>query len=160
MAAMLAMSQVWSFSVRLLATAIASARRALLDVALRKKRPSIVCLCGSTRLRTAFEEANRRETLSGHIVLSVGVFGRCDPEPISPEVKTQLDALHLTKIDMAEDIVVINVNGYIGESTRREIRYARQRGKKIRYFEEATVCVLSPVSDAVVPQQVSQPSPA
>ncbi len=99
--------------------------------------PKIVCLCGSTRFKEAFEKANREETMKGNIVLSVGCFGHADKIELAPEMKVQLDELHFKKIELASEILVLNVGGYIGESTRREINYATQLGRLIKYLEPA-----------------------
>jgi hypothetical protein len=98
-------------------------------------RPKIVCLCGSTKFKTAYEKANFEESLKGNIVLSVGCFGHADAVPLTKEQKQLLDELHFAKIDLADEIFVLNVNLYEGESTRNEIRYAQQLGKPIRYLE-------------------------
>lgn len=98
--------------------------------------PTIVCLCGSTRFREAYEQAQREETLAGKIVLTVGLLGHHEGLDMNGPIKKRLDELHLHKIDLASEILVLNVGGYIGESTRREIEYARQSGKLIRYLEE------------------------
>lgn len=97
--------------------------------------PSIICLCGSTKFKAEFLSANRGFTLAGHVVLMPGVFGHTDGGFLDKEMKKKLDDLHLKKIDMADVVYVINVNGYIGESTRREIEYAQSLGKTIRYLE-------------------------
>lgn len=96
----------------------------------------IVTLCGSTRFRDAFHHANRELTLAGNIVLAPGVFGHADGIQPTDEQKTALDALHLRKIDLADEVVIVNVGGYIGDSTRREIAYAEQTGKPIRYLAD------------------------
>ena len=99
-------------------------------------RPCIVCLCGSTRFLSAFQEANLRETLAGKIVLSIGCDTKSDQDlALGPIDKTALDLLHLFKIDLADEILVLNVGGYVGQSTRREIDYARMQGKRIRWLE-------------------------
>jgi hypothetical protein len=99
--------------------------------------PKVVCLCGSTRFMEAFQEANLQETLAGNIVLSVGCNTKSDVGlGITPEKKVELDALHKRKIDLADEILVLNVGGYVGESTRSEIDYASERKKKIRYLEK------------------------
>ena len=96
----------------------------------------IVTLCGSTRFKEAFLEAQKRLTLAGRIVISVGLFGHAGDDEVWTEgTKTMLDDMHLRKIDLADSIYVINVGGYIGESTRREIAYAQQQGKRIEYLE-------------------------
>lgn len=96
----------------------------------------IVCLCGSTRFKEAFEEANKRETIKGNIVLSVGWFGHLDAEPMSSEQKEKLDALHLDKIRMADEVIFLNVGGYMGKSTCRELSFAVRLQKKISWLEE------------------------
>ena len=97
----------------------------------------IVTLCGSTRFKEQFMEAQKRLTLKGCIVISVGLFGHSgDDEVWQPGTKEMLDDMHLRKIDLADEIFVINVGGYIGESTRREITYAEKTGKKVNYLEK------------------------
>ncbi len=109
-------------------------------------KPTIVCLCGSTRFSRAFRKANFSETFMGKIVLTIGCDTKNDSdlfaswnEEMLADVKKRLDELHLCKIDLADEILVLNVGGYIGESTQREIEYAREHHKRIRYLEpEAT----------------------
>lgn len=97
----------------------------------------VITLCGSTRFKDAFYDAQKRLTLEGNIVISVGLFGHAGDEEVwKPGVKEMLDDIHLRKIDMADEIFVINVGGYIGESTRREIDYATKRGKTVSYLEQ------------------------
>lgn len=96
---------------------------------------NIVCLCGSTKFKTEFEEATKRESLNGKIVLSVAMFGHLEGLDMSGEEKQFFDKLHFQKIDLAGEILVLNVGGYIGESTSREIAYAKSLNKKIRYLE-------------------------
>lgn len=129
------------------------------DAPVKRKR-KIVCLCGSTRFAEAYRNANRDETLKGHIVLSVGLMGHGEGIEMSGPVKAMLDELHLDKIDLATEILVLNALGaacggcgrftmtswcpecnivvdvqpYIGESTRREIAHAVKTGKPIRYL--------------------------
>ncbi|MBR0444031.1 MAG: hypothetical protein IJK14_01460 [Clostridia bacterium] len=99
----------------------------------------VVTLCGSTRFRDAFMEAQKRLTLQGNIVISVGLFGHSgDGEVWTEGVKEMLDDMHKRKIDMADEIFVINVGGYIGSSTRSEIEYAEAIGKTVRYLEDVS----------------------
>ena len=96
----------------------------------------IITLCGSTRFKEQFMEAQKRLTLEGNIVISVGLFGHSGDEEVwTPGMKEMLDNMHKRKIDMADAIYVINVGGYIGESTRSEIEYALRNGKKVYYLE-------------------------
>jgi hypothetical protein len=101
-----------------------------------KDRPKIVCLCGSGRFQKEFEEAEYNETLAGKIVLTIG----CNTKDVarSQELKhhkPMLDELHLRKIDISDEVLILNKGGYIGESTRNELRYAENIGKHIRYLE-------------------------
>ena len=98
----------------------------------------IITLCGSTRFKDQFIEAQKRLTLEGNIVISVGLFGHSgDKEVWTEGTKEMLDDMHKRKIDMADEIFVINVGGYIGSSTRSEIEYAKSTGKAVRYLEES-----------------------
>lgn len=104
----------------------------------------IITLCGSTRFKDEFMEVQKRLTLEGNIVISVGLFGHSGDNEVwenmdegtFTKTKEMLDDMHKHKIDMADEIFVINVGGYIGDSTRSEIEYAMKRGKVVRYLEE------------------------
>ena len=98
-------------------------------------RPEIVCICGSTRFADQMRAVNRELTFAGVIVVAPGVFQHADDESITNEQKTALDALHLRKIDLADRVLVVNPGGYIGESTSREIAYARATGKPISFTD-------------------------
>ncbi len=93
----------------------------------------VITLCGSTRFRDEYMKAQKRLTLDGNIVISVGLFGHSgDAEVWTEGTKEMLDEMHLSKIDMADEIFVVNPGGYVGESTSREIAYALSQGKKVR----------------------------
>ena len=97
----------------------------------------VITLCGSTRFKEQFIESQKHLTLEGNIVISVGLFGHSgDNEVWTDGTKAMLDDMHKRKIDMADEIFVINVGGYIGSSTRSEIEYAKRAGKTVRYLEE------------------------
>ena len=101
------------------------------------ERYKVITLCGSTRFKDAFLETQKRLTLEGNIVISVGLFGHSGDEEVwTPGIKEMLDDMHLAKIDMADEIFVINVGRYIGSSTQSEIEYAQATEKKVRYLEE------------------------
>ena len=96
----------------------------------------VITLCGSTRFKDEFIEAQKRLTLEGNIVISVGLFGHSGDDEVWTEgTKAMLDDMHKRKIDMADEIYVINVGGYIGESTRSEIEYAKKNGRAVRFLE-------------------------
>lgn len=134
---------------------------------LRNSKPIVVCLCGSTRFGDAFRDAMRRETLKGKIVLTVGLLGHREGLDMTGPTKEMLDELHKRKIDLADEILVLDAcwwrckvckefapnqdlprlqcsckpeikrgesAPYIGQSTRGEIEYAMQHGKRIRYL--------------------------
>ena len=102
----------------------------------------VITLCGSTRFKNEFLEAQKKLTLEGNIVISVGLFGHSGDSEVwdgmdegtLSKTKEMLDDMHKRKIDMADSIFVINVGGYIGKSTRSEIEYAKEHGKEINYL--------------------------
>ena len=104
---------------------------------------NVITLCGSTRFKNEFMEAQKRLTLEGNIVISVGLFGHSGDNEVwenmdegtLTKTKEMLDDMHKAKIDMADEIFVINVGGYIGDSTRSEIEYAKKQGKIVKYLE-------------------------
>lgn len=97
----------------------------------------VITLCGSTKFKEQYIETQKRLTLEGNIVISVGLFGHSgDDEVWTKGTKDMLDDMHLRKIDMADEVFVINVGGYIGESTKREIAYAKENGKVVRFLED------------------------
>ena len=103
----------------------------------------VITLCGSTRFKDAFMDVQKRLTLEGNIVISVGLFGHSGDNEVWEDMdegtltatKAMLDDMHKRKIDMADEIFVINVGGYIGDSTRSEIKYAEMQGKRVNYLE-------------------------
>lgn len=105
----------------------------------------VITLCGSTRFKDQFIEAQKKLTLEGNIVISVGLFGHAGDSEVwesmdegtLTKTKEMLDDMHKRKIDMADEIFVLNVGGYIGASTRSEIEYAKKTGKDVRYLVEA-----------------------
>ena len=97
----------------------------------------VITLCDSTHFKEQFLEAQKRLALEGNIVISVGLFGHSGDDEVWTEgTKEMLDDMHKRKIDMADSIFVINVGGYIGESTRSEIEYAQRNGKRVNYLEK------------------------
>ena len=107
------------------------------------KNYKVITLCGSTRFKDEFLKVQKDLTLKGNIVISVGLFGHSGDSEVWENMdegaltkkKEMLDDMHKRKIDMSDEIFVINVNGYIGESTKSEIEYAKSLGKKVNYLE-------------------------
>lgn len=105
-------------------------------------KPIIVTLCGSTRFKNEFVRQNFNESLAGKIVLSIGcdmksddeLFGHMSDDEFN-EIKTKLDELHKRKIDLSDEVFILNVGGYIGQSTRSELDYAIANGKRVRFLE-------------------------
>lgn len=103
----------------------------------------VITLCGSTKFKEEFMKVQKELTLQGNIVISVGLFGHSGDNEVwenmdegtLTKTKEMLDDMHKRKIDMAYEIFVINVGGYIGESTKSEIEYATETGKKVNYLE-------------------------
>lgn len=99
----------------------------------------VVTICGSTKFKNEWEQAIAELEVQGKAVFSVGSFMHADNIEFDPETKERLDALHKAKIAMSDSIYVINVGGYIGESTRSEISLAESLGLRIEYLEEGRV---------------------
>ena len=103
----------------------------------------VITLCGSTRFREQFMQAQKDLTLQGYIVISVGLYGHAGDQEVwenmdegtLTKTKEMLDDMHKRKIDMADEIFVVNVGGYVGDSTKSEIKYAHENGKVVRYLE-------------------------
>lgn len=95
----------------------------------------VITLCGSTKFKDDFLREQKRLSLEGNIVITLGCFGHSEGEVWTEETKKLLDDMHKCKIDMADEIFVINKNGYIGESTKSEIEYAKKHGKKVNFME-------------------------
>lgn len=96
----------------------------------------IVCICGSTRFKQTWINENARLTGEGNIVLSVGFWGHHERIAPSPEIKERLDEIHKRKIDLCDWVWVVDVGGYIGDSTRSEIEYAQKLGRPVRYLSQ------------------------
>ena len=98
-------------------------------------RFKIITLCGSTKFKEEFLEEQKRLTLEGNIVISVGLFGHSGDDEVWAEgTKEMLDEMHKRKIDLADEIFIINVDGYIGSSTKSEIEYAKSTNKPVNYM--------------------------
>lgn len=96
----------------------------------------IITLCGSTKFKKEFEDWNKNLTLQKNIVLSVVLFSHEDNHKLSIEEKNIFFEMHKKKIDISDEIFVIDVDGYIGESTKKEIEYAKSKGKKVIYLSQ------------------------
>ncbi len=106
---------------------------------------SVVCICGSTRFKQAWIAENARLTGEGLIVLAVGLWGHRERKYPDDETKKMLDELHLRKIDLCDWVWVLDVGGYIGESTRNEIKYAEEQGKVVRYLSREFPNYVEPI---------------
>lgn len=96
----------------------------------------VITLCGSTKFKDEFMAIQKQLTLDGYIVISVGLFGHSGDDEVWTEgIKEMMDDMHKRKIDMADEIFVVNVDGYIGNSTKSEIEYAKSKGLPIRYYK-------------------------
>ena len=97
----------------------------------------IVTLIGSTKFKDDFIKVKEQLTLQGFIVLSLGVFSQYDNIKLSEDQLNMLADIQNKKIEMADEIFVINKNGYIGTSTKSEIEYALNTNKKVNYMENS-----------------------
>lgn len=96
----------------------------------------VVTLCGSMRFRDEFARLDAELTLAGHVVLTPAAL---DPgTDLSAEDRARLGRIHLQKIAMSDEVLIVNVGGYVGEATRREIEFARSRGLTVRFLEPSS----------------------
>ena len=101
----------------------------------KDKKYNIITSCGSIKFKDEFLKVQEKLVLEGNIVFTPNFFNNIKKEEISLETKEMLDKMHKQKIDMSDEIYVINQGGYIGESTKLEIEYAKSKGKKVTYLE-------------------------
>ena len=109
---------------------------------MNKKYP-VITLCGSTKFKYEFMKAQKDLTLKGYIVISLGLFSHSEDNEIWSDMdedtltktREMINDMHKRKIDMSDEIFVINVGGYIGSSTKSEIEYAIAHNKKVNYLE-------------------------
>lgn len=93
----------------------------------------VITLCGSMRFRQEFARLDAELTLAGHVVLTPTAL---DPSTeLSAEDRERLGRIHLQKVAMADEVLIVNVGGYLGESTRRELEHARSLGLAVRFLE-------------------------
>ena len=99
-------------------------------------KPQVVVILGSSRFKNAILGLTQRETLLGKIAINHGFFHHVDVVPITDKQKRDIDTLMMRKIDLADEVLVCNVNGYLGQSTLAGLEYAKARGKAVRYMED------------------------
>lgn len=92
----------------------------------------VVTICGSMKfMKEMIDISAELEIKYGYIVIQC-VY--CDKDFSEKEIKL-LGDIHFKKIDISDAIFVVNVSGYIGESVKNEIEYAKKLGKEIMYLE-------------------------
>ena len=104
------------------------------------KRPKIITLCGSTRFTSEMLREAWRLTMLGNIVIHWNIIESDEPLAHGAEreggtVKEIIDALYLHKVAMADEVRVLNIGGYVGESTRDELAHARRLNKVVTWLE-------------------------
>jgi hypothetical protein len=110
-----------------------------------REHVKVICLCGSTRFTEVMLIKQWELTKQGHVVLSWcalpdSYLNGKERSHIGDQegVKEVVDEVHLRKIDLCDEVLVINVGGYIGMSTQKEIEYATAIGRPVLYLEALT----------------------
>lgn len=98
-----------------------------------KTMRKVVAIIGSSKFKDHQLGIAQRETLLGNVVLLTGFWHHVDKKPITDEQKARLDELSLHKVKMADEVIVVNPNGYIGQSTAEQIKFAEAHEKKLHY---------------------------
>ncbi|MGG3562146.1 hypothetical protein ABES03_11140 [Neobacillus rhizosphaerae] len=109
----------------------------------------VITLCGSTKFKEQFEKANAYLTLQGNVVISLGFFEQSEGIEITQEQEELFAKIHFRKMDLADEIFIIDVNGYIGSSTRKEIEYATNAGKPVRYYSQSELVAQEEIASTV-----------
>lgn len=99
------------------------------------KNRKIICLCGSNRFEEAFKKANKEESAKGHIVVTIANLNSSGYLNVQITDKKEADQLQLDKVELADEILVLNVGGHIGSFTKKSIQHAIKHNKIIRYLE-------------------------
>jgi len=94
---------------------------------------TIITLCGSMRFGDEFERLDAELTLAGHVVLTPTALP--PSTELNRDERARLGRTHLQKVAMADEVLIVNVGGYVGESTRREMEHARSLGISVRFLE-------------------------
>lgn len=122
-------------------------------------KPKVICICGSTKfadlhaiMRWNLEKTGKCICLMINYLpewYAKEEFGENKHDHFGEEcgLKDVLDELHFRKIDLADEIFVINHQGYIGESTRNEINYALSLNKPVKYLEENNLSQSEQIKD-------------
>ena len=111
------------------------------------KAPKIICFCGSSKfvgeMAVLMWEFEKLGNICVGLHLMPNGYGEAKGHGKNYHhlaelegIAEQMDALHRRKIDLADEIFIVNLNGYIGESTRNEIEYAEKLKKPIKYLEQ------------------------
>lgn len=98
-------------------------------------KAKVITMCGSLKFKKEFMEYAEKLELEGNCVLSVIYPTNEDKDYYTEEQADILDKMHKQKIDMSDSIFVVNVGGYIGNSTKSEIEYAKKHNKEVLYLE-------------------------
>lgn len=107
-----------------------------MNIPLYNMKNKKITLCGSTKFKQAFEIINKQLSLEGYVVYSVAFFAHADDVELTSDQKEMLDNVHKQKIENSDAILVINIDGYIGDSTRNEIEYAQSLNKTVKYLSD------------------------
>ncbi len=96
----------------------------------------IITLCGSTKFKKEFKLVEGILALNGHLVLSLNFFEQSEDITLTKEQFSTLEKVHLKKLELCDEVFVIDVNGYIGNSTKKEIEFALKNNKPISYYSK------------------------
>lgn len=96
----------------------------------------VITVCGSLRFKKEMMEISEKMELQGNCMLTPIYPTKDDKDAYTDEEVIILDKMHKEKIKLSDAILVVNVNNYIGSSTRSEIEFAKELGKEILYYTD------------------------
>ena len=97
----------------------------------------VITICGSMKFIQEMMEISEKIELQGNVVL-LPIYNPSRPnkESFTIEEIAMLDKMHRERIKISDAILVVNVNGYIGDSTKSEIEFAKALNKEIIYYTD------------------------
>lgn len=94
----------------------------------------IITICGSLRFQKEMMELSEELELAGNCVLAPIYPVRQGKDAYTESEVSVLNAMHREKIKLSDAVFIVNVDGYMGDSTKSEMEYAKALGKEILYY--------------------------
>ena len=97
---------------------------------------TVITVCGSYKFKKEMNEITEKMALKGNCMLTPIELTKPNKEAYTKEEALMIDKMHKEKIKLSNTILVVNVGGYIGNSTKSEIEYAKSLNKEVLYYTD------------------------